>query len=142
MKPFGAEGETESHRACQAYSFPHQGLARLQQAIDRSEIEALRAVAANPFVKLTVLVGGSFRQYAKLETAASVRHSAGVSAHEIIEQLKSLAAPERAKVADYLLHKDTSWIPEDFRAAMADLAEGRLVDMETVLRETPPSDLR
>ena len=65
-----------------------------------------------------------------------------MSAQEIIQQIGTLPSEERAKIANYLLYEDTSWIPDDFQAAMQDLASGRLVEMETALRETPPSDLR
>jgi hypothetical protein len=65
-----------------------------------------------------------------------------VSAHEIIQEIKSLPAIERAKIATFLLREDDSWIPDDFKAAMKDMAAGRLLDTETALHETPPPHLR
>ena len=58
-----------------------------------------------------------------------------VSAQEIIQRIKVLPLDERAKIANYLLREDTSWIPEDFQAAMDDLISGRLLEMEMTLRE-------
>jgi hypothetical protein len=65
-----------------------------------------------------------------------------VSAQEIITQIKELPASERAQVAKFVLENDDSWIPEEFKEAMKDVEEGRLVDMETALHETPPPRLR
>ena len=61
-----------------------------------------------------------------------------VSAQEIIEQIKSLPASERAQVAKFVVENDDSWIPESFKEGMADAAAGRFVDMETVLSEAKP----
>ncbi len=61
-----------------------------------------------------------------------------MSATEIIEQIKNLPETERAQVVKYVVEHDDSWIPESFRKGMADVEAGRVVDMETVLRETPP----
>ena len=36
---------------------------------------------------------------------------------------------------------DDSWIPDEFKEAMKDAEAGRLVDLETALRETPPPHL-
>ena len=65
-----------------------------------------------------------------------------MSAQEIIEQIKSLPPLERAEVAKFVSEQDDSWIPDDFKEAMKDAEAGRLVDMETALRETPPPRLR
>jgi len=65
-----------------------------------------------------------------------------MSAQEIIAQFKELPASERAQVARFVVESDDSWIPEDFKQAMKDVEEGRLVDMETALHETPPPRLR
>ena len=65
-----------------------------------------------------------------------------MSAVEIIEQIKTLPAAERAEVARFIIKQDDSWIPEEFQQAMADADAGRFVEMETVLRETPPERLR
>jgi hypothetical protein len=53
-----------------------------------------------------------------------------------------LAPAERAKVAKFVVENDDSWIPDEFKQAMKDAGEGRLVDMETALHETPPPRLR
>jgi predicted transcriptional regulator len=65
-----------------------------------------------------------------------------MSAHEIIEQIKSLPPQERAAVAKFVVEQDDSWIPEEFKEAMKDAAEGRFVDMDKALFETPPARLQ
>ena len=65
---------------------------------------------------------------------------AGVSAQEIIEQIKVLPANERAQVAKFVMENDDSWIPESFKEGMADAEAGRFTEMETVLSgKKPPS---
>ena len=34
--------------------------------------------------------------------------------------------------------QDDSWIPDDFKAAMEDAQQGRLVDMEIAVTQPPP----
>ena len=65
-----------------------------------------------------------------------------MSAQEIIDQIKELAPNERAKVAKFVVENDDSWIPEAFKEAMKDADQGRVVDMETALHETPPARLQ
>jgi hypothetical protein len=65
-----------------------------------------------------------------------------MSAQEIIEQIKSLPPLERAEVARFVVEQDDSWIPDEFKEAMKDAAEGRCVDMETALSRTPPAHLQ
>jgi predicted transcriptional regulator len=65
-----------------------------------------------------------------------------MSAHEIIEQIKSLPPLERAVVAKFIVEQDDSWIPDEFKEAMKDADEGRCVDMERALFETPPPRLQ
>jgi hypothetical protein len=65
-----------------------------------------------------------------------------MSAQEIIDQIKRLPPAERAQVAKFVVDNDDSWIPQEFKEAMKDAREGRLVDMETALSETPPPHLR
>jgi predicted transcriptional regulator len=65
-----------------------------------------------------------------------------MSALEVIEQIKALPPEERKQVARFVAAEDDSWIPEEFKEAMADAAAGRLVDMETALFETPPPRLQ
>ena len=65
-----------------------------------------------------------------------------MSAQEVIEQFKGLPPVERAQVAKFVMENDDSWIPDEFKEAMKDAEAGRLVDMETALRETPPARLQ
>ena len=65
-----------------------------------------------------------------------------MSALEIIEQIKALSPAERAQVTKFVVETDDSWIPDEFKEAMKDAGEGRFVDMETALNETPPPRLR
>ena len=65
-----------------------------------------------------------------------------MNAQEVIEQIKHLPPGERAQVTKFVVENDDSWIPEEFKQAMKDSQEGRLVDMETALHETPPPRLR
>lgn len=61
-----------------------------------------------------------------------------MSAAEIIEQIKSLPAVERAQVAKFVIETDDSWVPESFREGMADAAAGRFADMDTILTGAKP----
>ena len=61
-----------------------------------------------------------------------------MSATEIIEQIKSLPADERARVAKFVVENDDSWIPDSFKQGMADAQAGRFADMETVLSGAKP----
>ena len=65
-----------------------------------------------------------------------------MNAQEVIEQIKHLPPDERAQVTKFVVESDDSWIPEEFKEAMKDAEEGRFVDMETALHETPPPRLR
>ena len=65
-----------------------------------------------------------------------------MSAQEIIDQIKELPPAERAQVTKFVVENDDSWIPDEFKEAMKDASEGRLVDMETAVSETPPPRLR
>ena len=65
-----------------------------------------------------------------------------VIALEIIKQIKALSPAERAQVTKFVVETDDSWIPDEFKEAMKDAREGRFVDMETALNETPPPRLR
>ena len=58
-----------------------------------------------------------------------------MSAQEIIEQIKALPSEERARVAKFVVESDDSWIPEEFKPGMADIAAGRVVDLDTALNE-------
>jgi hypothetical protein len=61
-----------------------------------------------------------------------------MSAKEIIELIKALPIGGRAEVAKFVVEQDDSWIPDDFKAAMSDAQQCRLVDMEKALSERPP----
>jgi hypothetical protein len=61
-----------------------------------------------------------------------------VNAQDIIEQIKALPSEERAQVAKFVVESDDSWIPEEFKQGMADIAGGRVADLETALHEPYP----
>jgi hypothetical protein len=61
-----------------------------------------------------------------------------MSALEIIEQIKALPSEERAQVAKFVVESDDSWVPEEFKQGMADIATGRVVDLDTALNEPYP----
>ena len=61
-----------------------------------------------------------------------------MTAEAIIEEIKSLPPAERVRVMRFVVEQDDSWIPDSFKQGMADAAAGRLIEMETALRETPP----
>ena len=42
----------------------------------------------------------------------------------------------------FVVESDDSWVPESFKEGMKAAAEGRFVDMEKALFETPPPHLR
>ena len=61
-----------------------------------------------------------------------------MSAQEIIEQIRALPPTERAQVTKFVVESDDSWIPEEFKQGMADIAAGRVVDLDTALNEPFP----
>ncbi len=61
-----------------------------------------------------------------------------MSAAEIIEQIKALPPAERAQVTKFVVENDDSWIPDAFKAGMADVAMGRFTDMDIVLSGAQP----
>ena len=63
-----------------------------------------------------------------------------VNAQEVIEQIKALQPEERAQVAKFVVESDDSWIPEEFKQGMADIAAGRVVDLDTALNQPYPGD--
>ena len=80
-------------------------------------------------------------------------HSRGMSAAELFKELESLPRSERAQVAKRILHGicpdnravermmrrvENPDVPEDVWRGIEDAEDGRTVDMETALRETPP----
>jgi hypothetical protein len=64
-----------------------------------------------------------------------------MTAHEVIEQIKTLPEAERKQVALFVLKSDKSWIPESFRQGMREADRGEFVDMEVALHEKPPAGL-
>jgi predicted transcriptional regulator len=68
--------------------------------------------------------------------------NSGMSAAEIIEQIKSLPPAERAEVAKFVVENDDSWVPESFKQGMADAEAGRVVDMEIVMSGAKPPPRR
>jgi len=61
-----------------------------------------------------------------------------MSAQDIIEQIKALPRDERAQVTKFVVESDDSWIPEEFKQGMADIAAHRVVDLDTALHEPYP----
>ena len=65
-----------------------------------------------------------------------------MTAEALIEEIKALPPAERQRVVKFIVEQDDSWIPETFKQGMADAAAGRVIEMESALRETPPPHLR
>ena len=63
-----------------------------------------------------------------------------MSAQQVIEEFKELPPAERAQVAKFVVENDDSWIPEEFKQGMADIAAGRTVELDTALNEPYPGD--
>ena len=63
-----------------------------------------------------------------------------VSAQQVIAEFKELPPAERAQVAKFVVENDDSWIPEEFKHGMDDIAAGRTVDLDTALNEPYPGD--
>jgi predicted transcriptional regulator len=61
-----------------------------------------------------------------------------MSAQEIIEQIKALPSEERARVTKFVVESDDSWVPEEFKQGMADIAAGRVVELDTALNNPYP----
>jgi len=60
-----------------------------------------------------------------------------MSAETVIAEIEALPVNERAKVfayVDHALAAGDSWVPESFRQGMADAAQGRLTEIETVFK--------
>ncbi len=63
-----------------------------------------------------------------------------MSAQEIIREFQALPPAERAQVAKFVVESDDSWIPQEFKDGMADIAAGRVVDLDTALNQPYPGD--
>lgn len=61
-----------------------------------------------------------------------------MSAQEIIDQIKALPLDQRAQVTKFVVESDDSWIPAEFKEGMADIAAGRVVELDTALNEPYP----
>jgi hypothetical protein len=61
-----------------------------------------------------------------------------MSAQDIIEQIKAWPSDERAQVTKFVVESDDSWIPEEFRHGMADIASGRVVDLDIAMNSPYP----
>lgn len=62
-----------------------------------------------------------------------------MSAVEVIEQIRALPEEERAKVVRFVIEHEESWIPAEFREAMDEAVQGKMVNMERVMAgEKPP----
>jgi hypothetical protein len=62
-----------------------------------------------------------------------------MSVEQVIAEIEALPEKERLQVLDYVQRKALSQAPESFRRGMAEALADRGVDMETALRETPPT---
>jgi hypothetical protein len=87
-------------------------------------------------------------------SATRVWNIRDMSAAEIVEELKSLSPPERARVTKRVLESlcpqggkavermirriENPDVPEDVWRGIEDAEDGRLVDMEAALHEPPP----
>jgi hypothetical protein len=54
-----------------------------------------------------------------------------MSAVEVIKQIRALPEEERAKVVRFVIEHEESWIPAEFREAMDEAAEGKMVKYGT-----------
>jgi hypothetical protein len=63
-----------------------------------------------------------------------------MSAAQVIAEFVELPPAERALVARFVLEHDDSWIPDEFKQGMADIAAGRVVDLDTAVSEPYPGN--
>ena len=63
-----------------------------------------------------------------------------MSATELVEQIEALPEQERAEVLEQLHARAPMWIPESFREGMADIAAGRVVDLDEALSKPFPQE--
>ena len=52
--------------------------------------------------------------------------------------MKALRLDERARVTKFVVECDESWIPDEFKPGMADIAAGRVADLDSALNEPYP----
>ncbi|MFI5364005.1 MAG: hypothetical protein ACHQ4J_00125 [Candidatus Binatia bacterium] len=61
-----------------------------------------------------------------------------MNARAILEQIKALPKQEQAEVFEMVHRLEDDAIPESFWQGLDDIRHGRVVDMETALRDRPP----
>jgi hypothetical protein len=61
-----------------------------------------------------------------------------VNTRAIIEQIRALTKEEQAEVFEMVHRLEDDAIPESFWQGLDDIRRGRVVDMETALRDRPP----
>jgi hypothetical protein len=63
-----------------------------------------------------------------------------MSAAQVIAEFVELPPAERAQVARFVLEHDDSWIPDEFKQGMADIAADRVVEVDTAVSEPYPGN--
>lgn len=106
------------------------------------DLDARRANNSGEGLTPPLTPGGSGGTVSALAVQGISGLNSGMSAAEIIEQIKALPPNERAEVAKFVAENDDSWVPESFKRGMADAEAGRFVDMETVLSGAKPPPRR
>jgi hypothetical protein len=61
-----------------------------------------------------------------------------MNARAIVEQIKALPKDEQAEVFEMVHRLEDGAIPDSFWQGLDDIRHGRVVDMETALRDRPP----
>ena len=61
-----------------------------------------------------------------------------MNARAIVEQIKALPKDEQAEVFEMVHRLEDGAIPDSFWHGLDDIRNGRVVDMETALRDRPP----
>jgi len=61
-----------------------------------------------------------------------------MNARAIIEQIRALPKDEQAEVFEMVHRLEDDAIPESFWQGLDDIRQGRVVNMETALRNRPP----
>jgi hypothetical protein len=56
-----------------------------------------------------------------------------MSAQQVIDEFKELSPAERAKVVQFVLENDDSWIPEEFKQGTDDIAAGRVMEFNEAI---------
>src|SRR5271165_1870433 len=116
-------------------------LAAAQAAVSHDHPDAIAAAQA---VALAILLARGFLTVCTLDDLAWHRspiqlNVTKMSAVEVIEQIRALPEEERAKVVRFVIEHEESWIPAEFREAMNEAAQGKMVNMERVMAgEKPP----